>query len=80
MLFPSAYRTERAYKPPNIKVATSWALRSVETCSFNRAGSGNSKINMSVAMLREEQVMSTSSSLMHFPLILGFQNESMGEH
>ena len=63
-----------------MKVAMSWTLRSVETWSFNRAGSGNSKINMSVAMLREEQVMSTSSRSMHFPLILEFQSESIGEH
>ena len=63
-----------------MKMPISWTLRSVEICNFNRAGSGNIKINMSVAMLREEQVISTSSRSMHFPLTFGFQRESIGEH
>ena len=77
---PRAYGIEIAYKPPNMKIPMSCTLRSVEICSFNRAGNGNNKINMSVAMLREEQVMSTSSSPMHFPLTFGFQRELIGEH
>ena len=63
-----------------MKIPISWILHFVEICSFNRAGSGNNKINMSVAMLREEQVMSTSSRSMHFPLTVVFQRESIGEH